>query len=113
MVAADFQRPSEPRHPDVYGVAGGVSSLLPEQLLGQLIDRHQLVGVHQQQRQQRSLALAAQANLLTGAHSLKGSEDPESQPPRGIAPHQAPIIPSPAAPRNGCQSACKPTVSQL
>jgi hypothetical protein len=97
VAAGGIERPPQPRHPDVNRVAGGFAPALSEQLTGQLVDAHQLVGAHQKEREQHALALAAQSNRLAGAHGLQGSENPESPRPGDVAPHQGWDYPAPGA----------------
>ena len=83
---AVLQQPSQPRHRDPRRVQRAVGHLLAEQLVDQLLGPDQLVRVHQQQGQQRPLALPPSRNSVPPRHASSGPSIRNCSDPRGSSP---------------------------
>jgi len=71
---------SEPRDVDVHRVRGARRRLGPPQVVDQLLGRHHLVDVDEQQRQHRPLARGPERDGRPASGGLEGAEEPELDP---------------------------------
>ena len=94
---AVLQHTSQPRHRHPRRVQRAVGQLLAEQLVDQLLGPDQLIRMHQQEGQQRPLALPAKSQRRPTAPRLKRTEHPKPQQPRGSSPIAGDYPPAPPA----------------
>ena len=107
------ERPAQPGHRDVDGVGRAARPRAVEQLLDQPLGADHLVRVHEQEREQRALALATERQRLAIQGSRQRPEDPELHrgPPQRA--HCDDYRPSGRDAQWGPDSACQRPVSYL